>query len=285
MKYQFMKDHSEIHCISKMAAMLEVTRSGYYSWLNRPVSKRQEANDKLIELIKACQKDVKRCYGSRRVTLYIKQREQIPLGHNRVARLMKANNLGAKTYKKWRPKESKDLKDTTENLLNRDFEVKSPNTVWVSDITYVYTTKGWWYLCPIMDLSNREIIGWTFDDNMEDELAINALNNAKFNTNNPRGVLLHTDRGSQFTSAGFIDALKKDNFIRSLSRRGNCWDNACIESFFKSLKVEWLYPAGVLTPDQTRLLIFEYIEIFYNRKRLHSSLGYTSPMEYEKKPA
>ena len=283
MKFQFMKNQSSCHCIKIMANLLKVSRSGYYAWFYRPKAKRMLENEILVIKIKQYQKNVKNSYGSKRLTLEIKEKEGIALGHNRVARLMRENNVGVNRKRRWKkPKEEKNLKIKISNILNRNFNVIEPNKVWVSDITYIRTTSGWRYHCSIMDLFSKMIIGRSFGRQIDTGLVINAVNHALINRGNPRDVLFHSDRGSQYCGKKFRKALSRNNFRQSLSRRGNCWDNACIESFFKSLKYEWLYPEGLVSPRQAEMLIFEYIEIFYNRKRRHSSLGYVSPAEYEK---
>jgi len=277
-----MKEQSQNHRISKMARVLKISRSGYYKWLDNPNSNRELEDELLAQKIKIYQEELKYSYGSKRLTLHIKNVEKIALGHNRVAKLMRENNLGAKRKRRWRkPKEEKDLKSTIPNLLDRKFDVSEPDKVWVSDISYIRTSSGWKYLCAIMDLYSRKIIGWSFGHRMDMPLVLNAFQAAIINRKNPKKVMFHTDRGSQYCSNEFKKILKKNDFIQSMSRRGNCWDNACIESFFKSLKYEYLYPIGIMNTQETKLNLFEYIEIFYNRKRIHTSLGNRSPEEYE----
>lgn len=286
MKYKFMKKYASEHCIRTMARVLGVSSSAYYRWLKTPISQRKFQDIQLIAKIKKYQEEFKFSYGGERLTRHIKKEEGIKLGHNRVSRLMKEHGLGAKRKIKWRkPKESKDLKSTIPNLLARKFDVSKPNTVWVSDISYIKTNRGWEYLCVIIDLHSRMIVGWSFENNMETTMVIEAFRRALSNRNYPKDVMFHTDRGSQYTSDDFTKEIKKNDFIQSMSRKGNCWDNACVESFFKSLKYEYLYPYGVKNTTETRLTLFEYIEVFYNKKRLHSTLGYLSPVEYEKKCA
>jgi len=282
MKYRFMEKYSKKHCISKMAKVLKVNRSGYYKWLSGVESERKKDNINLIELIKNYQEEFKFSYGSIRMTEQIRKADKMAIGHNRIARLMKENDLNAKRKRKWRkPKEEKNLKIVIPNVLDREFNVTEPNKVWVSDISYIRTKNGWNYLCVVMDLFSRKIIGWAIASRMDVKLVNVAFYMALFNRKMPKKVLFHTDRGSQYCSNDFQDELEKHKFIQSLSRRGNCWDNACIESFFKSLKYEYLYPLGLKSIPETRDLIFEYIEVFYNRKRLHTTLGYMSPEEYE----
>ena len=233
MIFQFMKDHSTKHCITIMARIFKVSCSGYYAWRTRKKSVRARSNEYLLELIKNCQTAVKRAYGAKRVTLHIKSEHGLSFGHNRVAKLMKQHNLNAIRKRRWKkPREDKNLTCSIENILNREFNVTESNKVWVSDITYIKTTSGWRYHCAIMDLFNRGIVGRAFSSKMNSELVIDAFNSAMVNRNYPEGVLFHSDRGSQYCSEAFQGILMDNGFTQSLSRRGNCWDNACIESFF-----------------------------------------------------
>ena len=281
MKFLFIEKYSNQHCIQKMAGVLSITRSGYYSWKKRGLSNRKYEDLYLIDEIKRFQEDSKHSLGSKKITKLIKQKDEMPLGHNRIARLMKENDLNAKKTKRaWKPKEEKDLKARAKNLLNRDFNVGQINRVWTTDITYVRTLNNWTYLCAVMDIGNREIIGWEYSKYMDAGIATRALENAHLKRNYPEGVMIHSDRGTQFCSKEYKKLLKKRKMIQSLSRRGNCWDNACIESFFSSLKKEWLYPDVLKGITETRNNIFEYIEIYYNRKRPHWTLGCLSPIQY-----
>lgn len=284
MIFRFLKNHSHVHCTKIMARVFRVSRSGYYAWRSREESNRSQRNRNLLKLIKKYQRESKQSYGAKRLTSAIKIEEQIPLGHNRVARLMKLHGLNAIRTRKWRkPKELKELSCNINNVLDRNFKVERPNQVWVSDITYIKTTCGWRYHCAIMDLFHRGIVGRSFSNRYDTKFVIEAFNRAMENRGYPKGVLFHTDRGSQYCSTEFQKLLKNHDCNQSLSRRGNCWDNACIESYFKSLKCEWLYPAGLVDPKTAELLIFEYTESFYNRRRKHSALGMMSPLEYEQK--
>lgn len=286
MKFKFIDKYSTQHCIQKMARVFSVSRSGYYAWKNRGLSKRKQEDLHLISEIEKQQEDSKYSLGSKKITKIIKERDEISLGHNRIARLMRENDLNARKKKSaWKPKEEKDLSDTTENLLNRDFTVGQINKAWVTDITYVRTVNSWTYLCAVMDIGNREIIGWEYSRNMDAGIAVHALENALLKRNYPEGVIIHSDRGTQFCSKEYRELIEDAKMIQSLSRKGNCWDNACIESFFSSLKTEWLYPDVLKGITETRNMIFEYIEIFYNRKRPHWTLGYLSPMQYLEKCA
>jgi putative transposase len=281
-----MKETQDERCISKMARLFKVSRSGFYSYRNRKESDRSKEDSLLKEKIKELQMVSNFSLGQLPMTIKLKAELSIPLGHNRVGRIMRENDLQPKkTKRKWRPKEEKDLKNPFGNILNREFAPGVLNRAWVTDTTYIETTKGWHYLCPVMDLGNREIIGWDFSNSPNTEAAKRALKLSLVERNYPENVIFHSDRGSQFCSEEFQDELEKNGFQISLSRRGNCWDNACIESFFKGLKHDWLYNFPVMSPEDTRLRIFEYIEVLYNRFRPHGSLNWMSPVEFKNKCA
>jgi putative transposase len=199
---------------------------------------------------------------------------------------MKASGLRSKVCKKYKATtDSKHNLPVAENLLNREFKAYKPNQKWVSDITYVWTDEGWLYLAGILDLCRHDIVGWSMDSRMKKELVINALRQAEGRTGYPRDVLIHSDRGSQYCSAEYQEELRKQGFICSMSRKGNCWDNAPMESFWGKLKQEWLNGNAFQDRDEAKAAIFDYIEIFYNRQRLHAALGYESPVRYEKMAA
>lgn len=282
----YMKEYGDTHCKSKMAELFDISRSGYYSFRDRPLSDLECENLMLKKKIKEIQKLSKFSIGAKPMTILLKNELGIPLGHDRVRKIMKKHDLQASKAKKaWKPKEEKDLENPAPNLLDRDFSTGELDSAWVADTSYIQTTRGWHYLCPVMDLGNREIIGWDFSKSPDTEAAARALNNAMLMRNNPEGVIFHTDRGSQFCAKEFQKKLLSNSFIISLSRRGNCWDNACIESFFRGLKHDWLYKYPVQTPEKTRELIFEYIEIIYNRLKPHGSLNMQSPVDFRKKCA
>jgi len=278
-----MKETQDNHCISKLARLFEASRSGFYAYSSREKSPRSKQDNILKERIEKIQNKVNFSLGQRPMTVRLKSELGIPLGHNRIGRSMKENGLQViKKKRKWRPKEEKALASPFINLLDRDFTSGVLNRAWVTDTSYIETTKGWRYLCPVMDLGNREVIGWDFSDSPDTNAAIRALNGSLVSRGYPTGVIFHSDRGSQFCSQEFQTKLKENKFLISLSRRGNCWDNACIESFFKTLKHDWLYKFPIMNPEETRLKIFEYIEVIYNRLRPHGSLKWMSPVEFKK---
>lgn len=278
-----MKDHSNEHKIEKMAKALDVSRSGYYAWLKRPESNRVNANRRLLEEIKKIHLEHKKVYGSPRIYKELLKRGW-KCSKKRVARLMSENNIRSKIRKKFKPTtNSKHSNPVARNILKREFAVKSPDKVWVSDMTYISTQEGWLYLCVIIDLYSRKVVGWSMGTRLDTNLLINAFIMACFNRNYPKKVIFHSDRGVQYTSNKFLEKLKDNKFISSMSRKGDCWDNACAESFFHTLKMEEVYHQRYESREEARRSIFEYIEIFYNRKRIHTYLGDMSPEEFETK--
>ena len=265
-----------------MCQVLQVSRSGYYSWRKRPKSDRQKANEKLLKEIKKVHRKSRELYGVRRITKQLNKKRKVKYGYNRIYRLMKENGVRSKRPRRFKATtNSKHNYPVAANLLNQNFKVNRPNQVWVTDITYIPTDEGWLYYAAIIDLCHRKVIGWSMGSTMTKELVINALEQAVRRAKPPKGVIHHSDRGSQYASHAYQALLKKYGFTVSMSRKGNCYDNACAESFFSTLKNELIYLTRFKTRKEARQAIFEYIEVFYNRVRLHSSLGYMSPCEYE----
>ena len=264
-----------------MCRALKVSRSGYYAWRNRKASQRAKENEKLIVFIEKVFLSSRKTYGSPRVFKQLRA-DGIACGRNRVARLMRHENIVAQRQRRY--KRSRSLPheaNVTENILKRQFTVSQPNKVWAGDISFFWTGSGWIHLAVIMDLFSRRIIGWSLSTNANEELVKGALNMAIANRNMPDGILHHTDRGSQYGSDEYQKILKERNMTCSMSRKGDCYDNAVVESFFKTIKVELTRDRRFISREEARTAIFEYIEIFYNRKRLHSTLGYLSPAEFE----
>jgi transposase InsO family protein len=281
MKYQFIERNKSYFDISVICPILGVKRSSYYAWKNRPESNRKMENKELISRIKFIHLKSNQIYGSPRIHSDLKD-QGIKCSKNKVAKLMKDNNIYSKIKKKCRNKckQSND-ENVCENILEREFNVKYPNKAWVSDITYIPTKEGWLYLCIILDLYSRKIVGWSMDKNMKKELVLRALEMSLINRSPLKGLIFHSDRGVQYTSGIFKEALKKYGIIQSMSRKGNCWDNACAETFFHTLKTELVKHKSFDTRKEAELSIFEYIEIFYNRIRKHSYLGYLPPVKFE----
>lgn len=265
-----------------MCKILGVSRSGYYEWQARPESKNKEDNIKLLKEIKRVYDRSRGLYGRIRITKKLNN-EGIKCSQNRVYRLMKENNIFSKMKRKFKATtNSKHNHPVAPNLLNQDFTAHKPSEKWVSDITYIPTKEGWLYLAAVLDLYDKKIIGWAMDTIMTQELVIKALENAVRKRKPAEGLIHHSDRGSQYASRAYQNLLKKHGITVSMSRKGNCYDNACMESFFGTLKTELIYFCGYGSRQEAKSSIFEYIEIFYNNERLHSSLGYRSPNEYGK---
>jgi len=281
MKYRFMADHRREHRVGKMAVNLGVTRSGFYAWKHRGDRPRRQEDERLGELIKGIQQEMKYRYGSPRMTKEL-SRQGHQVGHNRVARLMREGQLGARPRKACRVTTKSNHKHpVAENLLQRNFSVSEANRVWVSDITYIATAEGWLYLCVMLDLYSRRVVGWSMGRGLGVQLVMEAFLMALLHRQPPRGLLLHSDRGVQYCAKAFRDLATRAGVVQSMSRKGDCWDNACAETFFASLKTELIGDHIFVTREQARREIFEYMEVFYNRRRLHSYLGYLTPMEFE----
>jgi transposase InsO family protein len=283
MKYAFMEREQKFYSVEMMARMFKVSRSGYYSWKNSCRSKREQENEEIVKEITAIQKSVKYRYGSPRIIRELKKRGY-NIGHNRVARLMKEHNLGRRTRKLYRSTTmSKHKLHIADNLLNRGFYPAKMDQVWASDISYIATSEGWLYLCVVIDLYSRKVIGWSLSTRLTADMVVRAFLTACMNRKPPKGMIFHSDRGSQYCSGDFRDQLSKYKIRQSMSRKGDCWDNAPVESFFKTIKTELCGSKAFRNRKEARMAIFEYIEVFYNRIRLHSTIGYLSPAEFERK--
>jgi transposase InsO family protein len=281
MKYRAIKDSAGRFAVNLMCSALEVSASGYYAWLNRPESAQAQANRRLIDRIREVHWRARRAYGSPRITQELRADGHC-VGENRVAGLMRAAQIRAKSARQWRATtKSSHRLPVAENTLNRAFNVTQPNRVWAGDISYVWTAEGWLYLAVVLDLYSRAVIGWAMSEQLTTDLAIQALTMA-LGRRKPKGALLHhSDRGIQYAAGDYQRLLAEHGIDCSMSRKGNCWDNAVVESFFHSLKVELVHHRRYLTRDEARQDIFEWIEVFYNRQRRHSTLGYRSPAEFE----
>jgi putative transposase len=269
--------------ISLLCEVLQVSRTGYYSWRTRGKSARQKEYDSLIPVVKQAHKISQETYGARRISEEV-EAQGIPCGRVKAKTLMKLAGVCAKQKKKFKvTTDSKHNLPVAPNLLNREFEVAVPDQVYVSDITYIWTSEGWLYLAIVLDLFSRQVVGWSLNSRMSRRLVMDALQMAIWRRRPASGLLFHSDRGSQYCSADFQKMLKKHKMISSMSRKGNCWDNAVAESFFGSLKTERVFFSNYTTRDEARKDIVDYIEMFYNSRRRHSYLGYVSPKEFEKR--
>jgi len=282
MKYTFIAAHTEEYQIRRMCHALEVQRSGYYAWRRRTPSTRAQANEALLELIREEHEASRKTYGSPRIQIVLR-RKGIPCGKNRVARLMRLHGIVAQKRHKWHPTTTQRQPGVVPapNLLNQDFTAPAPNRKWVSDFTYIDTAEGWLYLAAVLDLFSRKVVGWAMTERMDTELVEAAWQMAWLGRRPASGLLHHSDQGSQYTSAAYQRSLTTSLAELSMSRVGNCYDNAVIESFFGTLKTECV-TGQFATRALARTSIFEYIEVWYNRQRLHSTLGYLSPVEFER---
>jgi putative transposase len=264
-----------------MCRVLEVSPSGYYDWKDRPKSARHQRHQQLVEEIKAIHRGSRYIYGSPRVHEELVDKG-IVVGKNTVAKLMQRHHIQSKVHKRFvLTTNSKHSLPFAENILDRDFNADRANQKWVSDVTFVPTREGWLYLATIMDLFSRRIIGWSMEKSNTTALVSQALSMAMEQRGDIRGVILHSDRGVQYASHDYQRILRKHGIICSMSRKGDCWDNAVMESFYHSLKTECVVFEDYRTRSQARSSIFDYIELFYNRQRRHSSLAYKSPATYE----
>jgi transposase InsO family protein len=270
-----------------MCHALGVSRAGFYAWRSREPSAAQVRREELTEEVKGIHAQVKARYGSPRI-----HAELVAQGHecsaNFVAKVMREAGIAAKTKRKFRQTtDSNHSMPAAENVLGRAFDPEEPNASWVADITYIPTREGWLYLAAVEDLFSRRIVGWSMDQTMESRLVVDALEMAltrrlSLKGSSSSGLVAHSDRGSQYASEHYRRRLAEERIECSMSRRGNCWDNAPMESFFASLKKELVHHEDYATRDEARASIFEYIEAFYNRVRRHSALGYVAPAEYER---
>jgi putative transposase len=264
-----------------MCAELGVSRSGFYAWSKRGESGREKENKILAEKIRLIHRESRGVYGSPRVYRVLRD-EGEQFGKHRVARVMRREGIRGRAKRRFQfIATRRDEMPAAPNRLDRKFVAPAPNRIWVADITQVRTQEGWLFLAVVLDLYSRRVVGWATSAQQGQELAIEALQNALQTRRPEPGLVLHSDRGGPYLSTDYQDLLDRHGIICSMSRPGNCLDNAVAESFFHTLKTEWLYHYRFRTRDQARLFIFDYIETFYNRTRLHSALRYRSPLKYE----
>ena len=261
---------------------LQVYRSGYYAYLKQSASAKQDIDTLLVVEIKTLHKQSDKSYGSRRMAKGL-QRKGYNVGRYKARSLMRKADIVCRQRKRFSVTTlSNHTKTIAENILNREFAINVPNRRWVADITYLWTQEGWIYIAAVLDLFSRRVVGWSLANHMREELVSNALSMAVARRRPPRELLHHSDRGSQYASENYQQLLRDSGIIVSMSRRGNCWDNAVMERFFGSLKSERTDRKEYLTREQAKNDVIDYIEMFYNSVRLHSTLGYVSPMQYEK---
>ena len=285
MRYSFIRQSRQRFRLAALCRALRVSPSGYYAWRDRPESPRQQANRRLAAEIKAVHAHSRKTYGRRRIHAELRAQGMI-CSRNRVARLMRAEGVSALTRRRFRATtDSKHSFPVAPNRLARDFRPSAPNRVWVSDITYLRSEEGWLYLATVMDLYSRRIVGWAIEPTLDRRLTLSALHMAITQRRPDPGLIHHSDRGRQYACFDYQAVLERAGMLCSMSRKGDVWDNAPQESFFGRLKCElthhWTRPPRA----HARRELFEYLEVFYNRQRLHSSLGYQSPAAFEEAAA
>jgi len=281
-KFTWIEQHREEFELPILCDTLKVSRSGYYAWLKRPVSPRQKRREELTERIRKVHEDSRCTYGSPRVHAELADR-QVKVCVNTVAGLMKQAGLQSKIRRQFvvHTTESQHDHPIAANVLDRQFAAETPNRKWCCDITYVPTDEGFLYLAAVIDLCSRKIVGWAMADHLRSELCLDALSMALTQRRPGQGLLHHSDRGVQYACQSYRQMLAENGIEASMSRTGNCYDNAVMESFFSTLKTELIYHEHYATRAQARSSIFEYIEVFYNRQRRHSAIGYKSPEAFE----
>lgn len=283
MKYAWIEEQQKTNefNVDAMCEALELNRSGYYAYKNTPLTAHETEDERLTGLIIKSFTESNRTYGTARIQEDLREWGEV-VSRRRIGRLMKKEGLFCKTVKKFKATtNSKHNESISPNLLNRNFKVDEPNQVWVGDITYIWTDMGWLYLATVIDLFSRKVVGWLMSDRMKTSLVNDAMQMAIWQRKPPKGLIWHTDRGSQYASKEHRKLLEQHCIRQSMSRKGDCWDNAVAESFFHTLKTELVFHERYKTREQAKASIFEYIEVFYNRKRRHSANYLMSPANFE----
>ncbi|WP_320048156.1 IS3 family transposase [uncultured Ilyobacter sp.] len=279
----FVEIHRDVHSISQICRALEVSRNGFNKFQNNKTTERKKKDQGILDSILEVRKNRhKRSYGAPRLKVELKDEYGIITSERRINRIMKENDISVNSTKKFKTgKEMSKRENITGNIVKRKFKVGRKNEVWVTDITYIWTSEGWLYLSTIMDLFSRRIIAYDIGKRMTSELVIDTLTRSFLLEEPEEELIVHSDQGSQYSSREYSNLVKKLGLIQSMSRRGNCYDNAVIESFHASLKKEMVYVEGLVTKRYMKAMVFDYIE-FYNKERRHSFLGNISPVEFEK---
>ena len=281
MKYAWIEEHRGQFAITRMSRVLDVSRSGYCQWRRRAPSDRSMANAALDAQVAAIHAGSKRSYGRPRIVRGLRE-QGVEVGHERVRNSLNRQSLRSVYKRPYRvTTDSGHHKPIAPNVLDRRFDGWKVNQAWVCDVTYVATGEGWLYLACVMDLASRKIVGWSMSDRIKADLVCEALKSAYWRRKPTEGLIIHSDRGSQYASDQHRQLIKNYRMIQSMSRRANCWDNAAMESFFKTLKVERIYPLRYETRAIAKLDIVDWIEGFYNQRRMHSSIGYKTPVDME----
>jgi putative transposase len=282
-KYAFIRTHESVHRVTRLCAALAVSRSGYYAWRDRPVSARAAEDQRLLPLLRHVHQEMREQYGAVKLWREITDRG-IACGRHRVARLRKVGQLEAKRARRFRViGEHPQLPPPAPNLLNQQFVATTLNRIWVGDITLVSTRAGWLYVAVILDLCSRRVIGWAMREKPDQQLTLTAVAMAVRQRQVRPGLIHHSDQGAQYSCGAYQQQLSRFGITPSMSRKGNCYDNAVAESFFSTLKNELIHHQRYHTREEASREIFAFIEGFYNRQRLHQSLGYLSPLEFERR--
>lgn len=281
MRYQFITDHEHEHRVTAMCRVLQVSRSGYYGWKIRPESPRERENRRLLTLIEAVHIRSREAYGIVKTQRALRE-DGIGCSRNRIARLRQIHGIVAKRVRRFRlARAARNNAPPAPNLLDRHFIADQPNQVWVGDITFIPTREGWLYLAVLLDLYSRQVVGWAMGDRQNRQLVSDALVMAIERRRPKPGLIHHTDQGNVYATPAYRAILKARHMIPSMSKKGDCYDNACAESFFSGLKNELIWDRAFRTRSEARSALFEWIEVFYNRERLHETLDYVSPVRYE----
>lgn len=280
MRYRFIQTQAGQHSISVLCRVLAVSRAGYYAWRKRPPSQRTMANEKLKAALRTIYDRSRQTYGYRRMHAAVQS--QMPCNHKRVARLLRQAGWQARRSRRYRvTTQSNPAHPVAPNRLAQVFVAPRPNQIWLSDITYIRTGQGWLYLAVVLDLYARRIVGWAMEKHLKTDLTLKALQMALLKRRPEEGLIHHSDRGSQYTSHAYQALLSRHKILPSMSRSGNACDNAPMESFFATIKTELVHHCRFQTREQAQLALFDYMEIFYNRQRIHSALDYQTPSDFE----
>jgi len=280
-RFHFIRTEKANYPVTVLCRVLKVSKSGFYAWGKRAVSERTKADEELTQRITVIHKSSRGTYGSPRIYAELKEKK-FAVSRKRIARLMREHGIVGKAPRRFRcTTDSQHRLVVAGNELGRQFTVDGPDKVWATDITYIWTWQGWLYLAVVIDLFSRRVVGWSLAEHMRTELVLNALEMALGQRVPEPSLMHHSDQGSQYASDSYRAVLRQYGIVCSMSRKGNCWDNAVVESFFATLKTELIYRHPWATRHQARTAIVEYIEVFYNRQRRHSFLGFQTPVDYE----
>ena len=283
MRYSWIKKKRKSHPLALLCRVLKVSTSGYYDWLDRPPSRQQQRRDQIGQAAARSHFESHRIYGYRKVWEDLAERK-IACCPETVRRILHGLGLFSRIKRKFVvTTDSKHAYPIARNILERDFTAIAPNEKWLTDITYIPTREGWLYLAGVLDVYSRKMVGWSTSEKIDTQLVQSALRMATTRRLPKPGLLHHSDRGSQYASDDYQQALDDLKMVCSMSRKGDCWDNAMMESFFGSLKTEWVYHEDYQTREEAKQSLFKYIELFYNRQRRHAALGYVSPVEFERR--